>query len=79
MRAANEYLAVGTKVVAIVDQLDQDENGRTYAHARRGESGVVLAHYADAAGPTVLWDRTGTVCDVSPHEIAVVGYLVAKV
>lgn len=66
-------LPVGTRVVCIAEALrDEDEQGRTYTHAFRAESGTVLAHYADAAGPTVLWDRSQTVSDVSPHEYAMV-------
>lgn len=64
---------VGTRVVCIAEELrDEDEHGRSYVHAVRGEGGTVLAHYESAVGPTVLWDRTQTVSDVSPHEYAMV-------
>jgi hypothetical protein len=57
------------RVVLVRERLDDvDENGRTYTHAVRGETGVIVGGYNDAAGPTVTWDRTGTTCDVAQGE-----------
>lgn len=60
------------RVKAIVQLNDVDSEGEGYEHARPGDFGTIIGTFPDAVGPTVRWDRNGTLCDVHETEFSYV-------